>query len=343
MRPRADYDLPRAISITMTNSPFVDPDYWRLLGCQMPPARPPATDIYAIRDLTNKFSRVPSGTLPFPAGMTASVATTTSADGSKLNITRFLPLAVQQQSQDTAPNRAIIYAFGGGLVAGSVEISFNRIASFAERTGTQVFAPDYRLAPENPYPAALEDVYSCITWLQAHAGDFNVDPARIVTLGQSAGGGLVAAAALEARDEGLTPPIAAQVLRYPMLDDRIQMDPQDPRFPLLVWTPSSNRLAWKAYLGEKINESEGGSAEIPYTAVPGRAEDLRSLPPTFLGVGDLDLFLDDVTDFATRLSSQGVKVQSKVYPGVPHGFDAVSSISLGAQLWDDETKFIQQF
>lgn len=78
-------------------------------------------------------------------------------------------------------------------------------------------------------------------------------------------------------------------------------------------------------------------------AVPGRAEDLRGLPPTFLGVGDLDLFLDDVKSFAARLSSQGVKVQSKVYSGVPHGFDAISAISLGAELWDDETTFIQQF
>lgn len=246
----------------MSNPPFVHPDYWRLLGGQTPPAKPPATDVFAIRESTTKFTKMASDAMPFPAGMTTSVSTTTSADGSKLKITRFVPLAVQQQSQGTAPNRAIIWAFGGGLVAGSVAISFNVIANFAERTGTQVFAPDYRLAPEHPYPAALEDVYTCITWLQAHADEFNVDPARIVTLGQSAGGGLAAAAALKARNEGLTPPIAAQVLRYPMLDDRTQMDPQDPKFPFLVWTPHGNRLAWKAYLGGDGNDAKAGSGRL---------------------------------------------------------------------------------
>lgn len=245
----------------MTGSPFVDPDYWRLLGSQTPPAKPPETDLYAIRDSTTKWTKWASDALPFPAGMTTSVSTTKSADGSKLNITHFVPLAVKQ-NRDASPNRAIIYAFGGGLIAGSVAISFNVIASFAERSGTQVFAPDYRLAPEHPYPAALDDVYACITWLQAHAGEFNVDPARIVTLGQSAGGGIAAAAALRARDEGLTPPIAAQVLRYPMLDDRTQMDPHNFRFPLLTWSSSSNSIAWKAYLGGKISEGEG---------VPGKA------------------------------------------------------------------------
>ncbi|KAH8763658.1 hypothetical protein F5883DRAFT_646063 [Diaporthe sp. PMI_573] len=119
----------------MPDSPFVDPDYWRLLGGQTPPARPPETDLYAIRDSTTKWTKWASDTLRFPPGMTTSVSTITSADGSKLNITRFVPLAVQQ-CQDTCPNRAIIYAFGGGLIAGSVATSFNAIASFAERTGT---------------------------------------------------------------------------------------------------------------------------------------------------------------------------------------------------------------
>lgn len=250
---------------TMADPLYVDPDYWRLLGSQTPPAKPPVTDLYAIKDSNTKWTKWASDSLTFPAGMTTSVSTTVSADGNKLNITRFIPLAVQQQSQDAGPNRAIIYAFGGGLVAGSVAISFNIIACFAEQTGTQVFAPDYRIAPEHPYPAALDDVYAGITWLQTHAGDFNVDPARIVVLGQSAGGGIAAAAALRARDEALTPPIAAQVLRYPMLDDRTHMDPQNPVFPLLSWSPSGNSIAWKAYLGESINQVEGGSGKYSHS------------------------------------------------------------------------------
>lgn len=246
----------------MARPPFVDPDYWRLLGGHTPAPKPPETDLYAIRNTTTAAIKAASDALPFPAGMTTTVSTATAADGSKLTITRFVPLAVQQSlSQSMAPpHRAVVYAFGGGLIAGSVAAFYNMIATFAEQAATQVFAPDYRLAPEHPYPAGLDDVYTCITWLQAHAGAFNVDPARIVILGQSAGGALAAAAALKARDEGLKPPIAAQVLRYPMLDDRTQMDPQNPRFPFLTWSPSVNMIAWKAYLG-KTNETEGGSGK----------------------------------------------------------------------------------
>ncbi|ROV87001.1 hypothetical protein VMCG_10820 [Cytospora schulzeri] len=342
MRPTAGYDVLLVTLFTMARPPFVDPDYWRLLGGQTPVPDPPETDLYAIRNTTTASTKAASDALPFPSGMTTMVSTATAADGSKFNITRFVPLAVQQ-SQDTAPpHRAVVYAFGGGMIAGSVAISYNMIANFAEHTATQVFAPDYRLAPEHPYPAALDDVYTCITWLQAHAADFNVDPARIVTFGQSAGGALTAASALKARDEGLNPPLAAQVLRYPMLDDRTEMDPQNPRFPFLTWSPSSNTIAWKAYL-EKINETEGGLAPVPYTAAPARADDLHGLPTTHLGVGGLDLFRDESVSFAARLSSHDVKVQSNVYPGVPHGFDGSPAFSLRFELWSNEARFIQQF
>lgn len=266
MRPSAVYDVLLVKLFTMARPPFVDPDYWRLLGGQTPAPKPPDTDLYAIRNTTTAATKAASDALSFPPGMTTTVSTATSADGSSFNITRFVPLAVQQ-SQDISPHRAVVYAFGGGLIAGSVATSYNMIANFAEQTMTQVFAPDYRLAPEHPYPAALDDVYSCITWVQAHASEFGVDPARIVTFGQSAGGGLVSAAALKARDEGLTPPIAAQVLRYPMLDDRTQMDTQNPRFPFLTWSPSSNRIAWAAYLGNQSNEADRGSGEAPHTLV----------------------------------------------------------------------------
>ncbi|KAK8048240.1 Alpha/Beta hydrolase protein [Apiospora phragmitis] len=256
--------------------------------------------------------------------MSTTVSTATSIDGTTFDITRFVPLSVQQSKEKTVPHRAVIYTFGGGLVAGSVAISHNMIANFAEQTATQVFAPDHRLAPENPSPAALDDVYTTITWLQAHAGD--------------AGGTLVAAAALKAKDEGLSPPIAAQVLRCPMLDDRTQMEPENPRFPYLTWFPGRNTIVWKAYLKGFTNgmEVEGISATVPDTAAPARADDLHGLPPTHLGVGGLDLFRDESTSFAARLSSHGVEVQSHVYPGVPHGFDGSPAFALRLELWSNE-------
>lgn len=266
VRSSAVYDVLLVKLFTMARPPFVDPDYWRLLGGQTPAPRAPETDVHAIRNTITAATKAASDALPFPAGMTTSVSTATSADGNRFNITRFVPLAVQQQGRDKTSQRAVVYAFGGGLVAGSVATSYNMIANLAEQTATQVFAPDYRVAPEHPYPAALDDVYACVTWVQAHAGELGVDPSRIVTFGQSAGGGLVAAAALRARDEGLDPPIAALVLRYPMLDDRTRMDPQDPRFPFLTWSPSSNRIAWAAYMGDKSNAAAGeGSGKALHT------------------------------------------------------------------------------
>ncbi|KAK8081387.1 carboxylesterase NlhH [Apiospora saccharicola] len=297
----------------MDRPPYVDPDYWRLLGGQVPEPKSPTTDLTTIRNNTNAATKAASDALPFPDGMITTVSTATSDDGTPFNITRFLPLEVQR-SKDPAPS----------------EPSFTPLEAGLWPTATQVFAPDYRLAPEHPYPAAFQDVYTTVTWLQAHAGEFNVDPARVVAFGQSAGGNLVTAAALQARDKGLTPPIAALVLRYPMLDDRTRMDPENPRLSYLTWSPGSNAAVWKAYLAG-VQEGSPADAVPPYTAVPGRADDLHGLPPTHS------------TSFAARLSSHDVKVQSNVYPGVPHGFDGSPAFSLRFELWGNEAKFIQQF
>ncbi|ETS78828.1 hypothetical protein PFICI_08681 [Pestalotiopsis fici W106-1] len=297
----------------MVRPPFVHPDYWALLGGKAPTPAPPATDLFTIRASINAATQAASNALPSPAGMTTSVSVVTSTDGTEFNVTRFVPLSVQKSSETA--QRAVIYGFGGGLIAGSVNISFNVIANFAERTATQVFAPDYRLAPEHPYPAPLQDIYSTITWLQAHAGDFNVDPARIVAFGQSAGGNLMASAALKARDEGLTPPLTALVLAY--LGDSNGTEGQG----------TSNKVR---------------KAAAPYTAAPGRAEDLHGLPPTHLGVGGLDLFRDANIRFAEKLSTHAVKVQFKIFPGVPHGFDGHPAFTLRTELWSNEARFIHR-
>ncbi|KAK8038549.1 hypothetical protein PG993_006960 [Apiospora rasikravindrae] len=349
--------------MSSTCPPFVHPDYWQLLGSKPPAPPPPVTDLHVLRETTDATTKAVFDAMPIADGMDITTRTATSADGTEFEITRFVPLSVQQQQQkdpDT-PQRAIVFAFGGGLVAGNVPIWRNAIADFAERAGTQVFAPDYRLAPENPYPAGMQDVHASIVWLQAHAREFHVDPARIVTFGVSAGGNLVASAALKARDEGLTPPVAAQVLRYPMLDDRTRIDDKNPHLPYLTWRPSANERAWDAYL-KQVNAKEGDTGKmaddcapqaltngvfeadtIPYTAVPARAKDLRGLPTTLIGVSDLDLFCEESMNFAERLEQQGVQARAIVYRGVPHGFDMVPTFSSRQELWNDEISFIQRF
>jgi acetyl esterase/lipase len=166
---------------------------------------------------------------------------------------------------------------------------------------------DYRLAPEHPYPAPLEDCYSALTWL---AGLPAVDPARVAIGGASAGGGLAAALALLARDRGEITPVL-QLLAYPMLDDRSGAVPKNLNYRL--WSPKSNRFGWAAYLG----------TADPQVAVPARRDDLSGLAPAWIGVGTHDLFHDQDLAYAERLTAAGVPCDVEVVPGAFHGFDAV--------------------
>ncbi|KAK8133337.1 Alpha/Beta hydrolase protein [Apiospora sp. TS-2023a] len=328
---------------------FVHAEYWRLLGGQTPSPAPPTTDVFALRDTIRAQAKSAADRTPIPAGMTMTDHTLTSADGTEINMTRFVPRVVQQQ-QEANPetsHRSVVFAFGGGMVAGTVAEWRPLIAIFAERAATQVFATDYRLAPEHPYPAALEDMYASLLWVRARAGEFNLDRSRIVLFGASAGANLMVAVAMRARDEKLEPPIAGQVLRYPMLDDRARLaDDQDWKFPYLVWTPSANAVAWEAYLKNlppSTKDGQDDAAVVPDVAAPGRAQDVRGLPPTQIGVGSLDLFCDDAVAFAERLTAQGVRAHAFVVEGMPHGIDIEPSTTIGHGMWNDEAAFVQQF
>jgi len=167
---------------------------------------------------------------------------------------------------------------------------------------------EYRLAPEHPYPAPLEDCYAALTWLTRLPA---VDSARVAIGGASAGGGLAAALALLARDRGEIAPIL-QLLAYPMLDDRSAAKPKNPDYRL--WSPSSNRFGWASYLGDAD----------PQVAVPARRDDLSGLPPAWIGVGTHDLFYDEDLAYAARLTAAGVPCHVEVVPGAFHGFDLIA-------------------
>ncbi|KAI5861151.1 Alpha/Beta hydrolase protein [Durotheca rogersii] len=293
-----------------------------------------------IRREGNAGVEAASQTFPYPEDLIETTHSTTSADGATVEIARFLPRAVEQDNSGE-PHRAVLYIFGGGLIAGSVAVQRPFIATIASQSQTQVFATHYRIAPENPYPAAIDDVYATLLWLHENAASLNIDPARIVVLGPSAGGGLAASLTLLARDRGLNPPIAAQVLRYPMLDDRTYVNETDPRWSSFTWTLDDNITGWTSYLS-KIREGKS-DCSIPYHASPARAKDLRGLPPTLISVGDLDLFRDEDAAFANRLSKADVDVHFDFYPDVPHGFDLVYSVEAGQRLRDAEVAFFQRF
>ncbi|MFE6922075.1 alpha/beta hydrolase [Nocardia sp. NPDC057663] len=207
------------------------------------------------------------------------------------------------------PLPALLWIHGGGYVLGLPEQDDALCRRLAESLGIVVAAVDYRLAPEHPYPAGLEDCYDAMTWLARHP---DIDARRVAIGGASAGGGLAASLALLARDRGEVTPVC-QLLVYPMLDDRTsaRSDLDDSRWRL--WDRRSNRFGWAAYLGDAD----------PETAVPARRTDLAGTAPAWIGVGTADLFHDESTAYSKRLADAGVPCSVEIVPGAFHGFDLV--------------------
>jgi acetyl esterase/lipase len=208
---------------------------------------------------------------------------------------------------------ALFFVHGGGMIMGSVAGEDTRVAGLAETLRCTAVSVEYRLAPEHPYPAPLDDCYAALTWTAAEADALRIDPSRIVVYGESAGSGLVAGLALLARDRG-GPAIAFQMLIYPMLDDRNLTPSSNEIVDLGIWDRAANIEGWAAYLG-----AAAGGPDVPAYAAPARATDLRGLPPTYIDVGELDAFRDEDIDYATRLLQAGVPTELHVYPGALHG------------------------
>ena len=205
---------------------------------------------------------------------------------------------------------AVLWIHGGCYVIGCAAQDDKLCQRFARALGVVVASVEYRVAPENPYPAALDDCETALNWLLAQP---DVDSSRIAIGGESAGGGLTAALALRLRDQGTARPVI-QLLTYPMLDDRpaFRADPDHKRRRLM--DQGMNRFGWESYLR---------GAE-PRHAVPARATDLGGLPPAWLGVGTLDLLFNECLEYAERLKQCGVRCAVEVVPGAFHGFDLLA-------------------
>ena len=220
-------------------------------------------------------------------------------------------------SKDKRP--VILHIHGGGFVAGTAAQGVPRLQQLAHDHDCVIVTVDYRLAPETRFPGSLEDIYAALKWLHHSAESLGVDPSRIVLMGESSGGGHAAMLAIAARDRGEVS-IAFQLLIYPMLDDRTGSSRQVPaHIGSNVWVPAENRFAWSSLLGVPA-----GSRTVPAGAVPARVESLGGLPPAFIGVGSLDLFVDEDIDYAKRLINWGVQTELLVVPGAYHGFDVIA-------------------
>ena len=213
----------------------------------------------------------------------------------------------------------LVWFHGGGLVLGTARQDDYFAGLLARAAGVVVVSVDYRLAPEHPFPAALDDGLMIWRWVTESAAALGVDPARMALGGQSAGGGIAASLAQRLRDQAVGAPPAAQLLFCPMLDDRTAARVDLDRESHFVWDNRSNRAAWRHYL-----KLEPGALATPRYAVPARRADLTGLAPCWIGVGDVDLFFEECREYAQRLTSAGVEVELRVVPGGPHAFEILS-------------------
>ncbi|GAB7351810.1 hypothetical protein MBLNU459_g2378t2 [Dothideomycetes sp. NU459] len=228
----------------------------------------------------------------------------------------------------TAPAKSpcIYYIHGGGMITGNQFFGLGHPLDWTQQYGAVCVSVGYRLAPEHPDPAPVEDCYAGLLWLRDHYAALGIDAARVMVAGQSAGGGLAAGVALLARDRG-GPSLAAQCLMCPMLDDR-GGTVSNRQFEVGgSWGQKSNVVGWTALLG-----SRRGQADVSIYAAPARARDLSGLPSTFIDVASAETFRDEDVAYASKLWECGVQAELHVWPGGFHGSDMVAPTAAISQV-----------
>jgi acetyl esterase/lipase len=275
-------------------------------------APPPAVgDWKARREGVDAMFAMISATLPVPDGVEITDDEIPGPDG---------PVPVRLYRPHDALPAVALYVHGGGMIAGTLDGYHPVVANYAALSRIPLLAVDYRLAPEHPFPAGVEDSHAALVWLAAHSTELGASPGHVGIIGDSAGGGIAAGVALMARDRG-GPALAGQVLIYPMLDDRTVV-PDPDLTGLATWSYEDNITGWSALLGDDAQ----GPDVSPYAAAS-RATDLSGLPPTSMYVGGLDIFRDEDIAYAARLSAAAVPTELHVIPGAPHGYEMLGGPS----------------
>lgn len=237
-----------------------------------------------------------------------------------------IPVRVYTPGHEGGPAPAILFMHGGGFVIGDLETEHGWAAKVAATVGAVVVSVDYRLAPENPYPAALDDCFAALEWVVSEANGLGIDRSRVAVMGTSAGGGLAAAVALLARDRG-GPTICFQHLAMPSLDDRLSTPSMTGFIDTPGWRRSNATASWSQYLG-----TDAGSPEAPAYAAPSRAEDLAVLPPAYLYACELDPLRDEGLAYAQRLVQAGVPTEAHLYPGTFHGSGLINGAAVSRRM-----------
>lgn len=229
-----------------------------------------------------------------------------------------ITLSIFTRTDHVAPGPGIFHTHGGGMIIGDRFTGAEEYLNWVMELDAVVVSVEYRLAPENPDPAPVDDCYAGLVWTAAHAEELGIDPARLVIGGGSAGGGLAAGVTLKARDLG-GPALAGQLLIYPMIDDRNETPSSHQVDGFGVWDRGSNDTGWDALLGDRRKTDA-----VSIYAAPARATDLTNLPPAFIDVASAEVFRDEDVAYAMKIWEQGGVAELHVWPGGFHGFDAMA-------------------
>lgn len=269
-------------------------------------------DTTSIETIRASYAALPRRAFAPAEGVTRTEGVVTADDGREIPVRWYRPAGVSE------PVPTVVYFHGGAYIMGTLDENDERLDEFVRNVGCAVVSVDYRLAPEHPYPAGLDDAETVWRALADEPQRYGIDPGRLAVAGGSAGAGLAAALCLRLAERGRAQP-CYQLLVYPMLDDR-----ELPSVRALdagaghwgLWRLAAERLSWAAYLGD-----DTGRATLPASAVPGRADvhQLRGLAPAFIGVGDVDALVDSNIRYAAMLIEAGVPTEFHIYPGVIHG------------------------
>jgi acetyl esterase/lipase len=244
-----------------------------------------------------------------------------------------LPIRIYTPAQGSGPRPGVLFIHGGGMVLGNLETDHLTAVMLCETLGVVLVSVDYRLAPEHPAPAAIDDCFATLLWMSEMADDLGIRRDRLCIYGGSAGGGLAIATALMTRDHH-GPALHFIMAPYPMIDDRNETASAQQVTDVGIWDRGANIEAWAWYLG--------GKPATGYSA-PTRAADLSGLPSTFIDVGDVDMFHDEDVEFAGRLKDAGVAVELHTYPGAYHASEVFApTAALSATIWGNRIAAFQK-
>lgn len=317
--------------MSQSHSFTLDPEWLQaagpMLAARAQAPRPGLHDIQAHRDSLDAALNALAAHAP-----KYDVATTThqvqTRDGATIHVIQVAP----NHPQPNGP--AVVHAHGGGMISASAHIfvETGSVGMLAASSGATFFTVDYRRAPEHQYDTLVNDTYDALEWVSTNAAKLGIDPTRIAVMGESAGGGISAGVALQARDRKLSPPLRKQILIYPMLDDR-NIVPDDKVDHMASWNCASNITGWSALLGKGVPGTDKVTELVKY-AVPARVHDLSGLPDTYMDVGQLDIFLLEDIEYVTRLHKAGVQVDFNIHKGLIHAWELYApDTEVGKRIW----------